>query len=75
MNMVVYTLQKRWERGPAMIGLQKMPIFPTKQKIIFSYEDHFDLGGYVNNQNSRIWGIGNPHVYTEMSKHPNESLF
>ena len=26
------------------------------QKIIFSDEAHFDLGGYVNKQNCRIWG-------------------
>ena len=23
-------------------------------------EAHFDLGGYVNNQNCRIWGAENP---------------
>ena len=34
------------------INLQKMPIF----------EDHFDLGGYVNKQNCRIWGTETPHV-------------
>ena len=43
--------------GPA-IDLQKMPILP--KKIIFSDEAHFDLGGYVNKQNCRIWGTENP---------------
>ena len=32
-----------------------MPIL-AKKKIIFSDEAHFDLGGYVNYQNCRIWG-------------------
>ena len=40
-----------------------------KKKIIFSDEAHFDLGGYVNKQNYRVWGTENPHVYTE-STHP-----
>ena len=31
-----------------------MPIL--EKKIIFSDEAHFDLGGYVNKQNCRIWG-------------------
>ena len=30
--------------------------FGKKKKIIFSHEAHFDLGGYVNKQNCRIWG-------------------
>ena len=28
-------------------------------------EAHFDLGGYVNKQNSRIWSTENPHAYIE----------
>ena len=59
--MVVYT------HGPA-IDLQKMPILA--KKIIFSDEAHFDLGGYVNKQNCRIWGTENPHAYIEKPKHP-----
>ena len=31
-----------------------------KKKIIFSDEAHFDLGGYVNKKNCRIWGTENP---------------
>ena len=38
-----------------------------KKKIIFSDEAHFDLGGYVNKQNCRIWGTENPHAYIEKS--------
>ena len=38
-----------------------------EKKIIFSDEAHFDLGGYVNKQNCRIWGTENPHAY---STHP-----
>ena len=38
-----------------------MPILA--KKIIFSDEAHFDLGGYVNKKNCRIWGTENPHAY------------
>ena len=46
------------------IDLQKMPIL-AKKKIIFSDEAHFDLGGYVNKENCRIWGTENPHACIE----------
>ena len=47
--------------------LQKMPTLPKKKKkIIFSDESHFDLGGYVNKQNYRIWGTENPHACIEL---------
>ena len=41
----------------------KMPI--SAKKKVFSYEAHFDLGGYINKQNIRIWGTENPHAYIE----------
>ena len=66
--MVVYMLEQRWERGSA-IDLQKMPIW-AKKKIISSDEAHFDLVGYVNKQNCRIWGTENPQAYIEKSTHP-----
>ena len=55
--------------GPA-INLQKMPILATK-KLIFAVSDeaHFNLGGYVNRQNCRIWDTENPHAYIEKSTH------
>ena len=40
-----------------------------KKKIIFSAEAHFDLGGYVNKQNCRIWGTENPNACIEQSTH------
>ena len=43
--------------------------FGKKKKIIFSDEAHFDLGGYLNKQNCRIWGTENPHEYIEKSTH------
>ena len=56
--------------GP-VIGLQKMPILTKKrEKNIFSGEAHFDLGGYVNKRNCRIWGTENPHAYIEKPMHP-----
>ena len=64
--MVVYTLEQRWEILTA-IDLQKMPILA--KKVIFSDEAHFDLGGYVNKQNGRIWGTGN-HAYIKKPTNP-----
>ena len=46
------------------IDWQKMPILP-KKKNIFSDEAHFDLGGYLNKQNYRVWDTENPHAYIE----------
>ena len=39
------------------------------KKIIFSDEAHFDIGGYVNKKNCRIWGTGNPHACTPKTSH------
>ena len=50
------------------IDLQKMPILA--KKIISSNEAHFDLGGYVNKQNCRIWGTENSYAYIEKPTHP-----
>ena len=41
-----------------------------QKKIIFSDEAHFDLDGYVNKQNCRIWDTENPHAYIEKPTHP-----
>ena len=40
-----------------------MPILA--KKIIFSDEPYFDLGVYVNKQNSSIWGTENKQAYIE----------
>ena len=34
----------------------------SQKKKSFSDEAHFDLGGYVTEQNCRIWGTENPHA-------------
>ena len=44
-----------------------------KTKIIFSDEAHFDLGGYVNKQNCRIWGRETHTLKNRRTQ--NESLF
>ena len=36
--------------------------YEFNRKIIMSGEAHFCLGGYVNNQNCRIWGLDNPKM-------------
>ena len=33
------------------------------RKIIFSNEAHLHIGGYVNKQNCRIWGLENPNGF------------
>lgn len=40
------------------------------RKIIFSDEAHFQLNGYVNKQNCRIWGAENPRIILEKPMHP-----
>ena len=42
--MVVYMLEQRWEMGDRLTEDADF----GKKKIIFSDEDHFDLGDYVN---------------------------
>lgn len=39
-------------------------------QIFFTDEAHFELGGYVNTQNCRIWGSENPHVVVQKPMHP-----
>ena len=62
--MVVYTLEQRWE-----ILWQYFSRYWQK-KIIFSDEALFNLGGYVNKQNCRIWGTENPNACIETPTHP-----
>ena len=44
-----------------------MPILA--KEVIFPHEAHFDIGGYVNKLNCRIWGSENPHTYIEKQTH------
>ena len=37
-----------------------------------SDEAHFQLDGYVNRQNWRIWGTKNPHFSIEKTLHPEQ---
>ena len=41
-----------------------------EKKTNFSNEAHFDLGGYVNKQNCRIWRTKNPYAYIAKLTHP-----
>lgn len=38
--------------------------------LIMTDEAHFDLSGYVNQQNSRYWGLENPRLIHERPLHP-----
>ena len=40
------------------------------KKIIFSDEAHFQLNGYVNKQNCRIWGSENPRMIEQYPLNP-----
>ena len=48
---------------PNYRGAKVLCLHIQNQKIIFSDEAHFDLGGYVNKQNCRFWDTENPHAY------------
>ena len=65
--MVMYTLKQRFAKW-SCVRLTEDANFGTK-KIIYSDEAHFDLNGYVNKQNYRLWGTGNPHAYIEKPTH------
>ena len=71
--MVLHALEQSW-KILRQIDIEKMTILAEK-KIIFSDEAHFDLGGYANKQNCRIWGTENPYAYIEKRRTQNESLF
>ena len=65
--MVVYTLailRHYFENHGIVVKMKKI------KKNIFSDEAHFDLGGYVNKENCRIWGTENPHACIEKPAHP-----
>ena len=64
--MVVYSLDQRWEVGLRLTYRNS----DFEKKKIYSDEVRFDLGGYVNKQNCRIWGTENPHVYIGKPTHP-----
>ena len=70
--MVMYTLKQRWEIG--LRSTYRRCRF-WQNKIIFSDEPHFDVGGYINKQNCLIWGTVNPYAYIKKPSHQNESLF
>ena len=66
--MVVYTLEPGKYCDRPTYG--RCRFWQKKKKIIFSDEAHFDLGGYVNKQNCRIWGTENSHAYIEKPTNP-----
>ena len=66
--MVVYKLEQSWELG--LRSTYRRCRFWQKKKNIFSDEAHFDLGGYANKQNCRIWFTEKPHAYIEKPTYP-----
>ena len=56
--------------------LEQQPVDDNfSNKIFFSDETHFTLGGYVNKQNCLIWGSEYPQAIEERPVHPEKSLF
>ena len=64
----MYTLEQRWE-------ILRHYFENHHQKIFFSDEAHFDLDGYVNKQNCRIWGTETRMHTLKSRRTQNESLF
>ena len=62
----MHTLEQHWK--VALRSTSEDADF-SKKIIIFSDEAHFNLGGYVNKQNCRIWDTENPHAYIEKPTH------
>ena len=60
--MVVYTLEQSFAKWTCDRLTEDADF---GKKLTFSDEAHFNLGGYVNNQNCRIWDTENPHAYIE----------
>ena len=67
--MVVYKLEQRWTKW--ICDRHTEDTYFGKKKIIFSDEADFDLGGYVNKKNCRIWGT---HTFNSRRRQ-NESVF
>ena len=53
---------------------RRSQFWQKKKKIIFSDQDHFDLGGCVSKQNCCIWGSENSHTIIESRRTQNKSL-
>ena len=76
LGMTPYKVQLVQELKPIELTMRfhfskwdfQMSIFA--KEISFSDEVHFDLGGYENKQNCRIWGTENQHAYIEKPTHP-----
>ena len=60
----------RWNNAGKWTCDQRTEDADFGKNIIFSDKAHFDLGGYVNKQNCRIWGTENTHAYIEKPTHP-----
>ena len=65
--MVVYALEQRFAKWACAWLTEDANFY---EKIIFSDEAHFDLGGYVNKKICGIWGTENLHAYNQKQKHP-----
>ena len=63
--MVMCTLEQRFAKWACNRLIEDVDF---GKKIIFSDEAHFDLDGYVNQQNCRICGPENTHAYVPHSR-------
>ena len=66
--MVVYTLEPCFAKWACDRVTEDADF--GKKKSSFQMKLNFDLGGYVNKQNSRIWATENPHASIEKPMHP-----
>ncbi|GFU37601.1 uncharacterized protein TNCV_4275121 [Trichonephila clavipes] len=63
-------LTRLWRRFVEWAQNEITAVPDFHKRILFTYEAHFWLNGYVNKQNCRIWSKANPQVYVETPLHP-----
>ncbi|GFX79729.1 transposable element Tc1 transposase [Trichonephila clavipes] len=70
-GLAIHQNDHRARRRFVELAQNEITVVPDFHKrILFSYEAHFWLNGYVNKQNCRIWSEANPQVYVETPLHP-----
>ena len=68
--MAQYTTQQRYQIIEIYFSNQQFIVLTHIHNLIMSDEAHFQLNGFVNKQNCRIWATENPRVLHQRQLHP-----